>query len=118
MAKKVIEVFTDDIDGSKADDTVKFALDGTAYEIDLNGEHAEELRTDLARWIVKARRIGRVTRIGRQPPQSFRTGGSGIDPAQRRAIREWALAKGHRVSDRGRIPEQILAKYEAEAGRG
>jgi hypothetical protein len=29
------------------------------------------------------------------------------------AIREWARAHGHTVSDRGRIPAKIIADYEA-----
>jgi hypothetical protein len=37
-------LFIDDIDGSAAEGTVRFGLDGTEYEIDLNAEHAQQLR--------------------------------------------------------------------------
>ena len=41
MAQKVQTLFVDDIDVSVADGTVRFGLDGTDYEIDLNSEHAQ-----------------------------------------------------------------------------
>jgi hypothetical protein len=39
------------------------------------------------------------------------------DRDQNRAIREWAQAKGIDVSDRGRIKQDIVDRYHAEAGR-
>lgn len=47
----------DDLDGSPARHTVRFALDGVAYEIDLNGDNATALRELFERYIVKARKI-------------------------------------------------------------
>ena len=43
MAQKVQTLFVDDIDGSDADGTIRFGLDGTDYEIDLNAENAQAL---------------------------------------------------------------------------
>ena len=43
MAQKVQTLFIDDLDGSEAAGTVRFGLDGTDYEIDLNTEHAQAL---------------------------------------------------------------------------
>ena len=48
MAQKVQTLFIYDLDGSEADGTVRFGLDGTEYEIDLNTDHAQELRDALA----------------------------------------------------------------------
>ncbi|MEV5542066.1 histone-like nucleoid-structuring protein Lsr2 [Saccharopolyspora shandongensis] len=45
----------DDLDGSPANQTVSFALDGVTYEIDLNDEHAKQLRVVLDRYIKAAR---------------------------------------------------------------
>ena len=42
MAQKVQTLFIDDIDGSAAEGTVRFGLDGADYEIDLNTEHAQQ----------------------------------------------------------------------------
>jgi Lsr2 len=51
MAQKVQTLFIDDLDGSAAEGTVRFALDGTEYEIDLNAEHAQQLRDALAAYV-------------------------------------------------------------------
>src|SRR5436305_12227876 len=115
MARKVQVHLLDDIDGTQADETLKFGLDGTVYEIDLNAKHAEKLRASLASYITHARRIGRGAAVatGRARSQTpART-----DREQNQAIRDWAKAKGLEVSDRGRIPAGIVGQYEAEAGR-
>jgi hypothetical protein len=44
VAQKVQTLFVDDIDGSDAEGTVRFGLDGTDYEIDLNAKNAQALR--------------------------------------------------------------------------
>jgi len=49
----------DDIDGSEADETVEYSLDGKAYEIDLNMENAQELRASLAGFIESSRPRGK-----------------------------------------------------------
>jgi hypothetical protein len=49
MAQKIQTLFIDDLDGSEAEGTVRFGLDGTDYEIDLNAGHAQALRDALAR---------------------------------------------------------------------
>ena len=51
MAQKIQTLFIDDLDGSEAEGTVRFGLDGTEYEIDLNAEHAQALRDALARYV-------------------------------------------------------------------
>ena len=48
MAQKVLVSLVDDLDGSEADETVEFGLDGINYQIDLSTENAEELRDALA----------------------------------------------------------------------
>ena len=48
MAQRTTIHLVDDLDESEAAETVSFALDGTAYEIDLNDEHAAELRVTVA----------------------------------------------------------------------
>src|SRR6266571_3470629 len=56
VAQKIQTLFIDDIDGSEAEGTVRFALDGADYEIDLNAKHAEALRKALSRYVEAARR--------------------------------------------------------------
>jgi hypothetical protein len=70
MSQKVNVLLVDDIDGSDAGETIPFSLDGTAYEIDLNGEHAHELRGHLERYVKAARK---VTGSASRPAQARRT---------------------------------------------
>src|SRR5712691_7928553 len=97
VAQKVQTLFIDDLDGSAAEGTVRFGLDGTEYEIDLNAGHAQELRDALARYVSAARRVGgsarRPARGGRKGPAG------GLNPTE---VREWAKAQGIEVKDRGR----------------
>ena len=111
MAQKVQTLFIDDIDGSAADGTVRFSLDGTDYEIDLNAEHAQASRDALAGYISAARRAGASTRrpvgSGRKAPAN------GVNTTE---IREWAKAQGIEVKDRGRVPAELVVKFKAAAG--
>ena len=72
VAQKIQTLFIDDLDGSEAEGTVRFGLDGTDYEIDLNTEHAQALRDALQRYKKAARRAGggarRPGRSGRKAP--------------------------------------------------
>ena len=56
VAQKIQTLFIDDIDGSEAEGTVRFALDGAEYEIDLNAKNADALRKALSRYVEAARR--------------------------------------------------------------
>lgn len=117
MARTVQVHLTDDLDGSHADETVLFALDGQAYEIDLSDQNASKMRSALRTYIDAGRKAGRgltvsAGRAGRRPGS-----GKASDRAQNKAIREWARSKKIKLSDRGRIPADVVARYEAEAGR-
>jgi hypothetical protein len=111
MSQKVNVLLVDDIDGSEAAETIPFGLDGTQYEIDLNGEHAHELRGQLERYVKAARK---VTGPASRPAQARRTPAA---DARNGEIRDWARERGLYVSSRGRIPAGITAKYEAENGK-
>jgi hypothetical protein len=92
MAQKVQTLFVDDLDGSQADGTVRFGLDGTEYEIDLNAKHATELRKALARYVDAARRVGASTR---RPARSGRK--AQPNALNTTEVREWAKAQGIQV---------------------
>ena len=74
MAQKIQTLFTGDLDGSPADGTTRFTLDGAQYEIDMNAEHARALRDAPGRYVRAARRAGggprRPARGGRAAPVS------------------------------------------------
>lgn len=112
MARKVITVLTDDLDGGKADRTVEFGLDGVTYTIDLSEENAGILRKVLDPYITAGSRIGRSTTEGRTGRRTERTGSSTMDRHQNRAVREWAARNGYEISDRGRIPVSVVQAYK------
>ena len=71
VAQKVTVALEDDLTGGLAEETVRFAFAGTAYEIDLNGKNAAAFRTQLAPFIEHARKAGRA-----QPHRPGRTAAS------------------------------------------
>jgi hypothetical protein len=107
MAQRIQTLFIDDLDGGAADGTVRFGLDGAEYEIDLSGEHSEELRTTLGKYIEHSRKVTtrRASRGGR--------GGNAIDTAK---VREWARGNGYDIKDRGRVSADVVEKYQAASG--
>ena len=108
MAQKVQTLFIDDLDGSEADGTVRFGLDVSEYEIDLNTGHAQHLRDALAPYIGAARRSGGSAQ---GPARSARKSTkAGPDSTE---VREWAKAQGIEVKDRGRIPAELVVKFQA-----
>ena len=112
MAQKVQTLFIDDLDGSEAEGTVRFGLDGAEYEIDLNAEHAQALRDALARYVGAARRAGGGTR--RPARGKRRARADGVDSTE---VREWAKAQGIEVKDRGRVPAELVVKFKAATGQ-
>jgi len=109
LARTTIVQLTDDVDGSAAAETVRFAVDGRTYEIDLSTEHAESLRDSLAQFVAAARRAGRVDASPRrgQGRQGRPQGGNSS------AVRAWAKQNGVPVSPRGRVPQDVMAQYNS-----
>ncbi|MEW1813043.1 Lsr2 family protein [Pseudarthrobacter phenanthrenivorans] len=104
MATRTVIELIDDLDGSEATETLRFALDGTDYEIDLAGQNAEALRGVLTRYAQAARKekTGKAAVVRHLPPA-----------ADTRAVRAWAGANGIEVSPRGRIREDVVEQYLA-----
>lgn len=111
MAQKIQVLLIDDLDGSEADGTVRFGLDGTEYEIDLNAGHAQALRDALSRYVQAARRAGGGAR---RPARGGRRTAGGVDSTE---VREWAKAQGIEVKDRGRLPAELVARFKAATGQ-
>jgi hypothetical protein len=107
MATKTTVTLEDDLDGGPADETLRFALGGADYEIDLSAKNARVFRRQLAPFIDHARRTGRGQR--RRPARTA------AGRKSSGAIRAWAKDQGIAVSTRGRIPADIVRQYEAEA---
>jgi hypothetical protein len=111
MAQKIQTLLIDDLDGTAAEGTVRFGLDGTDYEIDLNAEHAQALRGELARYASAARRVTGARRSARS---QRKPAAAGADNTQ---VRDWARSQGLEVKDRGRIPAELIAQFKAATGK-
>lgn len=109
MAQKVMVTYACDYDDKEIPQgqhrVRRFSLDGRDYEIDLCVKHSEKFDEAIGRYAERARKV-----TGRPPRAKRRTAAH----RQRSAsIRAWAKASGMPVSDRGRIPADLIARYEA-----
>jgi len=109
MATKITVALEDDLDGGPAEETLRFGIDGTEYEIDLSRSNARVFRQQFAPYIDHARRAGRAPR--RRPGRTVASRERSTD------IRAWAKAQGIAVSARGRIPASVIEQYEAATAR-
>jgi hypothetical protein len=112
VAQKVTVTLLDDLDGVKADETVAFGLDGTNYEIDLSTSNASKLRDVLGEYVAAARRGSRGRPVAGAAPAAVRR--PAVDREQNQAIRDWARKRQMKVSERGRIPADVLEAYHQE----
>ncbi|MBG0564885.1 histone-like nucleoid-structuring protein Lsr2 [Actinoplanes aureus] len=113
MAKQVVTILTDDLDGGGADRTVEFGLDGVNYTIDLSDKNAGKLRKALEPFISAGTRRGRAAGVARRGPGRAGVAGAGSSRRQNQAIREWARKNGRKVSERGRIPTEVVEAYNS-----
>jgi hypothetical protein len=108
MAKRTITTIelTDDVDGGKAERTIAFGFDGANYEIDLSKKNATAFERALRPYVDAARKVGRAN--GRRARR-----GAASQSRDLGAVRAWARANGHAVSDRGRVPAAVLDAYDS-----
>lgn len=104
MGTQTTITLIDDLDGTTAEETIEFGLNGTRYAIDLNAKHAKTFRKAVAPYIDHGRKI----HAPRQPRR-----GRGAARASNQQIRMWARRQGLKVSDRGRIAVDVAEKYQA-----
>lgn len=105
MAKNTVVTITDDIDGSEGAQTVAFSFDGQSYEIDLGRKNLDKFKKGLQPFMDAGRRVGRSSAARPARSRGPRNNSS--------AIRAWAAEQGLAVSERGRIPAAVVAKYQA-----
>lgn len=101
MSQRIRVDLIDDVDGSRAEESVEFALDGVNYVVDLSADNAAELRETLGKWTTVARRAG--GRLSRR--RHIATGPSAGE------IRRWAREQGMEISERGRIPFEVREAF-------
>lgn len=106
MATKTVLI--DDMDGGEATTTIAFVINGDSFSLDLSQENADKFHETLAPFIAAAKK-GAETRAKLVDREA-----AGVE--QRTAIREWARKKGLDISDRGRIPQDIIDAFHKNRG--
>ena len=110
MAQKVSVTFACDYDQKEIragqHRTRRFSLDGREYEIDLCSKHSQKLDEVVHQYAEHARRAS--ARPGRTKRRTT------AHRQHSAAIRTWAKQSGISVSDRGRIPADVVTRYEAK----
>lgn len=109
MTHKVTVSLQDDLDGSPAARTVRFALAGSEFEIDLSEKNARRFREQITPFLEHARRAGKLA--GARPASR-----GAASRARTSRIRAWARDHGMELNDRGRIPANVVERYEAANG--
>jgi nucleoid-associated protein Lsr2 len=109
VAQKVSVTFACDYDAKEIPNgehlTRAFSLDGRDYEIDLCEKHSQKFDEVVKRFADRARKVStKMVRAKRRTTAHRRRSAE---------IRAWAKRSGMEVSDRGRIPAQVITKYEA-----
>lgn len=105
MVQKIRVLLISDLDGTEADEMVRFALDGQPYEIDLTTGQAEGMRAELAVYVEHARRVSRP-KAGQYRAKK-NTGRTDLPD-----IRQFARDRGYDIKDRGQIPVRIVEEYD------
>ena len=104
-------------------DSLAFSFGGKTYTLDLCKKHLDEVKGALESFAAAGHSAGRGARgrrraapVGRAP-RAARPAAAPRGESQA-AIREWARAAGYAVGDRGRIPGEVRAAYEAAQSKG
>lgn len=97
--------------------TRELTIDGNAREIDFCAKHGAMFDKAIERYMT----MGRVLQpIRRAPVARAALRGPSRTKARREAsatARIWARDNGYQVSDRGRIPQSILTRFELATGQ-
>jgi hypothetical protein len=109
--------------GVNAADSVSFSYGGKTYTLDLCEKHLDEVKGTLEGFANAGHSAGRGGRGRRRAASTGRAPRSARPAAASRGesqaeIREWARAQGYAVGDRGRIPGEVRAAYDAAHARG
>ncbi|WP_329438000.1 Lsr2 family protein [Streptomyces canus] len=107
MVQRTVTIYTDDLTGTEGEDiaTHVFSLDGVSYEVDLNPDSYQKLLDALGPFVQVGRKAGGSSRRG-----GGRKPATGPDAVK---VREWAQSQGIEVNSRGRVPRDVIEKYEA-----
>ena len=120
MARTTKTIYTCDLHEGEVEgnETLAFSLEGKSYELEACDEHAEKMRAAFATYVGAARPAGRGSGGSPRRPRESGSGrtspgsSSSSDRERVQAVREWARANGHQVSERGRLSAAVLKAYD------
>ena len=100
----------DDLDGTEITDgeaqSITFSWSGVDYSIDLSEANADKFEKAIGPYLEKAQRVGgRKNRPSSSP--------SSPSQVETKAVRAWAASNGIELSNRGRVPADVIEKYRA-----
>ncbi|MCT2300199.1 Lsr2 family protein [Dietzia cinnamea] len=114
MAVRYETIYVDDLDGAEIEggraETIEFAFDGKTYTIDLDEQNAAAFREAIQPYLSAARPADNGKK---RAAKTSRRSSSSTTKSETGKIRAWARENGHTVSDRGRIPADIMEAYRA-----
>ena len=113
MARREIVQLFDDITGEEIADgegeSIAFTINGSEYSIDLAEKQAKKFHKSMKLYTDHATKLN--GRRSSSTSAETRTGPRANEDLA--AVREWARANGHEVSERGRLSASVLAAFEA-----
>lgn len=109
MAQQVEVLLLDDLERLRgretaATQTVEFGYKGKRYAIDLNDANAAKFDDKMKPYLQGA---------SQQLPAAKRRSRTVASRTRSREIRAWARERGRQVSERGRIPAEVVEEYDA-----
>lgn len=109
VAQKISVTFACDYDSREIPEgehmTRAFSLDGRDYELDLCEKHSQKFDEVMKKFVERARKVtARGSRVKRR---------TAAHRQHSAAVRAWARESGMEISERGRIPAEVIAKYNA-----
>lgn len=102
-------------EASQAGTSIVYSWNGVYYNVDLCEEHLEQ----TANYVESLVEVSHKTNPGLlggggAPRPRRRAAPTGVSKYDTKAVRDWAQKKGKVVAERGRIPKNVIAEYEAD----
>ena len=98
MAEKVVRV--SDVSGELSTHRIVWQVGKSSYVLDLTDKEHEQFEKALKPWIEASTKTGSKRRAATATSETA-------------TIRAWAQAEGVKVSDRGKLSDDVIAKYRA-----
>lgn len=115
MAQQVLTQYIDDLTGEQIEagelTVERIVINNKRYKLDLGPKGVEKFNAAVGPLLAAAEAEG-TFRIRGDVRRQVTT--PSVDREQNQAIRDWARKRGLQVSDRGRIPADVVEAYHRE----